>query len=219
IGPAVYQEAPSGPVPPDGSATIYNVTVPAVTGDEPVDAKTLELIRVDGPDADPVKNPAFLVGVDRTEPVGSYTLTHVFQGLNEQLMSHVVALTNMVNRVEFKGFAPRTVKFVGPSVFAGHMAIPGTGGDGFGWRVTLIFEWNSTGYRFQAQDVFDHQSGTLPVTTGGVPVFREWQMYPEGDLNVIELLVGQLASIGGAVRIGIRETTPSGPIFIGGGRP
>ncbi|MCZ6654870.1 MAG: hypothetical protein O7D91_17815, partial [Planctomycetota bacterium] len=46
IGPAVYQEAPSGPVPPDGSATIYNVTVPAVTGDEPVDAKTLELIRV-----------------------------------------------------------------------------------------------------------------------------------------------------------------------------
>ncbi len=218
IGPAAYEEAPLGPVPPGGgNSTIYNVRIPAVTGENPKPAKVLDLIRVDGPDADPVKNPAFLTNVERTEPVGSFTLTHVFEGLNEELMSNIIVLANIVNRTTFKGFPPRTIKFIGPAVFAGHMDIPGTGGSGFGWRVTLIFEWNSTGYRYQAQDVFEHPSGTLPVTVGGEPVIREWLLYPEGNLELIELMVGQLANR--AVRIGIGQVEPRGPVPIGGGRP
>lgn len=217
IGPAVYEAAPS--TVPAGKS-VYNVTIPAnPSADPPVDAKVLDLIRVDGPDKDPVKNPAFLTDVERTEPVGSFTMTAIFPGLNVELMSNIVLLSNIVNRKEFKGFPPSTVKFIGPAANAGRMTIPETATEGFAWRVTLVFEWNSTGYRYKAQDVFEHPAGVLPVTIGGEPVIREWLLYREGDLNVIELMVAQFGNPTQPIRLGIRQTTPSGPAPIGGGRP
>lgn len=198
IGPARYAIFdPTNPPPNPLETPIFHVTVPA-TKDKQSEILDLILDRGD-PTNTLVLEPAFLTDVQRTEPAGSFSMTDVFPQLNTGIMANIVMLSNIINRTTFMGFPPRTVKFVGPSATAGQMVLPGQGQTtGFAWRVTLVFEWNSLGYRYRAQDVFETDGLQLPVVApDGGPELREWQLYPEGDLNVIPLIVQQFGSSSG----------------------
>lgn len=188
IGPARYKVLDPLNHPPN--PVIFSVTVPA-TKDDP--SEIIELLRDGDPTNEtPVLDPAFLTGVQRTEPSGSFTMTAVFSQLNVLTMANIVLLSNIVNSVPFRGFPAGTVKFVGPAATAGQMFIPETKSLGFAWRVTLVFEWNALGYRYRAQDVFETDGLSLPVVApDGGPEIREWQLYNEGDIGVIPLIVEQ----------------------------
>lgn len=184
IGPASYSlvdpdNPPSGPT--------FGVVVPAT---ETTGKTELHLQRGDGGQGDdPVTQPAFLTDVQRTEPVGSFSLTAVFPRMTPFTMASLAMSGNVVNSRTFWNFPPKTVKFIGPSASAGQMVLPGDT-QGFAFRITLPFEWNALGFRYQAQDVFQTGGLQLPVQhLDRSPVIREWQLYQEADLNTLLALV------------------------------
>ncbi len=183
IGPARYSVLGPNQTAPE----TFTVTVPA-TQDAP--SETLTLARDDGGQGDaPVNLPAFLSDVQRTEPTGSFSLTQVFPRMTVFTMASLAMSGNVVNSRHFWGFPPKTVKFFGPAASAGQMRLP-TGSDGFAFRITLPFEWNSLGFRHRGQDVFQTGGLQLPVVhTDGSPVMRESQLYQEADLNLLPSLV------------------------------
>lgn len=183
IGPMSYSVLGPNQTAPQ----TFTATVPA-TSDAP--SETLTLARDDGGGADdPVTRPAFLTDVQRTEPVGSFSLTAVFPRMTPFTMASLAMSGNVVNSRPFWDFPAKTVKFIGPVASAGQMILPG-GTQGFAFRITLPFEWNALGFRYQAQDVFQTGGLQLPVVhTNGDPVIREWQLYQEADLNTLLALV------------------------------
>lgn len=217
IGPATYKLFDPNDIPPDPNNTaIYRVTIPGTDQQPP---ETLHLVRADAPDDDPVREPIFLYNVEKDEPAGSFSMSKTFPGMNASILGMTSMIGNLVNRTDFFGFPAGHVKFVGPTVWAGIGVVPGTTQtQGFVWRITLPFEWNAIGYRFQAQDRFLLSGNELPVVReDGSPVIRNWQLYPEGSLDAIPLLIEQFASHQQPVRLPLIGTVGR-PSPIGGGR-
>jgi hypothetical protein len=212
IGPASYGKADLGPHPQ--GTVLYSVTIPGkisvLEGEDSIDPKEIELVRLDQSGTGVPRKPIRLHNLSRTEPAGSFSLSKTFPGIQTSMMSLLVLQANKVSNRAFFGFPAGTVKFVGPNALAGVGQVPETNGEGFVFRVTLAFEWNSLGYRWTAQDELTVEGQRLPVLhasgpNNGKPVIREWQLYPEGDLNNIPTLAEQFASYARAVNIGIYD--------------
>jgi hypothetical protein len=187
IGPAAYKffdvNEPSG-------GFIYTVRLPNDEGSYDIQ----QIVRVDAADGANVGQPAFLADVQRTEPVGSFTMSRIFTQITDTLVADAELLGNIVNERPFRGFPAQTVKFIGVSAQAGTGVDPNTKTQGFVWRLTLVFEWNSLGYRERRQDLFAFNGNRYPVINpDGTPVIREWILYPEGDLAVIPHIIEQFA--------------------------
>lgn len=218
IGPATYELLELGEVPPNPvNAKIYSITLPGDGRNR--NSEEVFLVRSDAADGEQVRKPIFLHDAQRTEPLGSFTMSKTFHGMNELVMAGLVGISNIVNKTTFMGFAPRTVKFVGPSAQAGEGIVPDTNSQGYVWRISLAFEWNPLGHRWRAQDFFDINGQRLPVNNeDGSPVIREWVLYPEGDLSAIPPIVEQFGSPLQAQRIGDMGIRSAGrPRTIGGG--
>lgn len=222
IGPGVYAKT-LGPFPQGTS--YFTTTVPGAKGKPP---EEINLDRIHpAPQTDPeqpdnpVRKPIFLHDASRTEPVGSLTLSRTFPGMDIDTMANIALSSNTVNSTTFYGFPKRTVKFVGPIAHAGPGVIPETNTEGFIWRISLAFEYNSLGYLWEAQDMYVHDNGAkYPVLNpDGSPVIRSWQMYNEGNLYDLLNIVEHFGAILQAVNLGITGPRDGGsPTPIGGGR-
>ena len=190
IGPAVYELRNINEPQP---GQIYSVTVPPV-GD--ASAETLQLVRTDDLDTEPVRHPQFLHDANRAEPVGSFSATRVFSGLNRGAVPTLQRLGSIINLEPWDGWPKQTVMYLGASIQAGWGTDPTTNSEGFVWRITLVFEWNFLGYRWTAQDLFHNSDGNrYPVVQeNGEPMMREWILYGEGTLSNLQPLVENYAA-------------------------
>lgn len=163
--------------------------------------------------------PAFLQELQRAIPAGGFTLSRTFVGLDVNRMSAVSLASTTVNRLPFYGYAAGKIQFVGPASQAGIGTDPATNSEGFVWRVSLLFEYNSLGFKPQFQETFRTEGLQLPVfDSSGAPVIREVPLYMEGDLNILPTLLDQMSASALRPQLGINPIEVPGPTPIGGGR-